>query len=266
MLGAGRAVGAAGSTIFSALPPLAGILCLALVLAIIFLLLFRALSPRRRVLWLKDQMVAAIYELRLFADSPRRVLLTQLRALRLALEYLAWTLPSLALVLPLAGVLLAQGILLWEHQPLATGEQALLCVTLEPDQSLSNVKIEALDRGLVLDPPATRIVSTREIFQRVRALNRGEHLLSIRLGTQTVEKSFQVGGRGPVSLYRSRAEGWSSLLSLEKPLPQGCGIQSIHVDYPERSLSWMGLSWIAVFFGSSIGISLLLQRQLNVRH
>jgi hypothetical protein len=264
MLGAGRTIGAAGRELFSALPPLAGILCLALVLAITFILLFRALSPRRRVLWLKDQMVAAIYELRLFADSPRRVLLTQLRALRLALEYLAWTLPSLALVLPLAGVLLAQGMLIWEHQPLATGEQALLSVTLEPEQSLSNVKIEALDRGLVLDPPAARIGSTREIFQRVRALNRGEYRLSIRLGAQRVEKSLQVGGGGPVSLYRSRAEDWTSLLSLEKPLPDKSGIQRIAIDYSERSLCWLGLPWYGILLISSMLFFLILRRGFRV--
>lgn len=64
------------------LPPLVGLALLAAVLGLLLLVAFRWLSPQRRLARVKDQMMAAIYEMRIFSHAPRLVLAASARSLR----------------------------------------------------------------------------------------------------------------------------------------------------------------------------------------
>jgi hypothetical protein len=266
LIAGARALGDAGFFLWRAWPPWLGVLCLALLLGVVFLLVFRALTPQRRVRRLKELMAAAIYELRLFADSPRRVLAAQGRALLLALEYLAWSIPALLVILPLSAALLARGALVWEHRPLSVGETAVVAVAVDRAAPLEGIRLEA-QPALRVVPPIVRVRSSHEVLARVRVMEPGEHVLRVRVDSarspRVIDKSLSCGPSAAISLVRARGRSLAQLLGREPPLPDG-PVLRIEVDYPARELRWLGLPWYALLGLGVLVVALALRRRLRV--
>jgi hypothetical protein len=264
LIAGARAVADAVFFLWKALPPLVGVLCLALLLGAVFLLVFRVLTPQRRVRRLKELMAAAIYELRLFSDSPRRVLLAQGRALRLALEYLGWTIPALLVLLPLSAPLLGRGVLVWEHRPLSVGETVVVAIAVEPSVAVEAIDVEAEDpTRLRVVAPMVRVGSSHEALVRVRPTAPGEHVFRVRVGGRVVDKSVSCGRGASVSLVRARGGGLAQLLGREPPLPGG-PVLRVEVDYPARELRWLGLPWWGVLGLGVLVAALALRRRMGV--
>jgi len=262
MLSFARTVGDALLAPFAWLPPLWGLLALSVVLGAVLLVAFRWLSPQRRLRLVKDRMLATVYEMRLFADSPRLVLAALVRSLRWLGEYLLLATPALLILAPIVGLLLARAATLYEYRPLSLGDSALVSVTLTEGEG-REVEISA-GEGLAVRPPVVRVQSLHAAFVRVRAQREGTHEIAINVGGQRVTKELAVGRQGgAISPLRVSADAWDLLLSREPPLEAG-PVSAVEVAYPLQAASWFGLPWWAILFIVSIIAAFALRGPFGV--
>lgn len=248
---------------FVALPPLAGLIVLSLLLGLLFLLAFKYVSPRQRLQRVKDRMSATVYEMRLFGDHPWLVLKAQGRALALVVVYLLLALPALALLAPPMGVLLARAALHHELRPLASGEQSLLSVSLDPGVR-DPVTVVSRGPGVEVRPPVVQPRGGGAAHVRIRAAAAGTHDLVVRCGDEQQVKRVVVGEAGPVSPLRAGAGTLALLLSDEPPLPGGSRITGVRIDYPGAAPALWGLPWWAVLLVISLAVAFALRRRLGV--
>jgi hypothetical protein len=80
------------------LPPLAAILVLSAPVGVLALWIFGKTTNQKLIRAAKDAMAASVYEMRLFIDSPKRILLAQARLLWWSGRYTALTLVPLAIM------------------------------------------------------------------------------------------------------------------------------------------------------------------------
>lgn len=262
---AGRWVGEALLAPFGWLPQSWGLMALSAVLGVVLLGAFRLVTPQRRLRLVKDQMSACVYELRIFSASPLLVLWAQGRALKFTVIYLLLALPSLVVLAPVVGAVAARASLRYEVRSLDVGEQALVSFSLAGTPTKRPV-VKAVGKGLQVIPPLVMMNRDGHLegTVRVRGAAAGEHQLSIQVNGATAHKTVSVGGGGPVSWYRARANSASTLLSREPALPAGSAVSSIFVDYPAREPPWPGLPWWAVLLVISMAAAFALRRRLGV--
>lgn len=144
---------------FLALPYWAGVTALSVVLGALLLWVFGALTPQARIAQVRDRMTAAVYEMRLWIDSPRQVLRAQARLFGLTLTYLALATPALIVAAGPVGLLCLRADEVWSVRPLAPGETALV--------RLSEADAELDLRGAEPDSPWVR--GPGEAWVRVKA-------------------------------------------------------------------------------------------------
>ena len=152
---------------FLALPYWAGVTALSVVLGALLLLMFRALTPQARIARVRDRMTAAVYEMRLWIDSPRQVLRAQGRLLGLTLTYLALATPALIIAAGPVGLLCLRADEAWSVRPLAPGETALV--------RLSDASAKPELQGAVIDSPWVR--GPAEAWVRVKADAGGDDVM-----------------------------------------------------------------------------------------
>lgn len=263
---AGRAVGDALLAPCGLLPPLWGLVLLSLVMGVALLGLFRVLTPQRRLRGVKHQMSATLYEMRIYSARPLIVLAAQGRALKLTAIYLLLALPSLLVLAPLVTALASRAALRYELRPLKPGEVALVHFSLQ-SQSPPGRPLVTSGAGLRVLPPLVMVrheQGARRGHLRLRARTAGTHKLTIRVGSQLVHKTVQVGGADPVSWHRAVARSPSALLSREPALPAGGAVEQIVVDYPRRDPPWPGCPWWVHLLAISMAAAFALRRRLGV--
>ena len=247
--------------LFGWLPQPWDLAALSAVLGVVLLVAFRLLTPQQRLRLVKEQMSACVHELRIFSAFPRTVLWAQGRALKYSGVYLALASPSLVLLAPVMGVVAARAALRYEVRPLKVWEEALVSFSLAPGPAARPV-VRSAGAGLRVVPPLVMVGG--QGYVRVRAVAAGEHRVSIQVGTTPTTKTVQVGGDGPVSWWRARADVVSTLLSQEPALAHGDPVVRVHVDYPAREPPWPGLPWWAHLLVISMAAALALRRRLGV--
>jgi len=245
------------------LPPVVGLLVLSAGLGLLLLLAFRWLTPQRALGRAREGMSAALYEMRLFASSPSRVLAAQGRALWLTLRYLALAFPSLLVLAPLLALVLTRASLPMEHRALRAGEQAVVALELRQPVAPARLQVASDGDGLLVLPPALRLDGGRRLFLRLRARSAGRHRLRLTVAGQQVTKEVLVDTAGPLSRVLASASSPSLLLGREPPLPAG-PLQRVEIDYPRRRLTWLGLPWWLHLLLGSMLVALLLRRRLGV--
>ena len=258
-----RAMGDVGLLPFTWMPDAVGLVALSVSVGLLFLLLFRLVTPRRRIRRAKELMSACIYEMRIFAAHPGQVLRAQGRAIGWTGVYLILALPALLLLFPPTAALLVRGATWYEYRPLQRGEETLLTVSLARE---APVEVTAVGDGVEVVPPLVMVRSEREAHVRLRARRDGLHHLRIRVGDgPPLDKTVRVGPGGPVSLYREAADhrSWRTLLGHEATLPAG-PVQRVELSYPQQTLELLGLAWYWVLMILSLVTAFALRRRMGV--
>jgi hypothetical protein len=248
------------------LPPWAALLVLSLALGLLFLGVFRLVGPTRRLRRVKDLMGACLYEMRIFASRPGLVLRAQGRAVLLVIAYIALTLPPLAVLAPPLTLLIGRAATHYEFRPPPPGKTLLVAIDLDPAAAQGGVKIEPAGEGLEVRPPVIVVQGGRAAYARVIARQAGRHTLRVVAGDVTVEKIFQVGGRGPVSLVRDTGSLLHGLLGHEPVIriPSGVGVRSVSLDLGPQPTYVLGMPWWLFLTLASLAVALLLRRRLGV--
>ena len=226
-------------------------------------------SPQERILHARAQIAAAVYEMRLFLDSPGRVLLAQGRLLGWFFRYLLYLLPAFLLLSVPCGLLLLHLETRHGLRPLPVDAPVVVRVDLAAGIDGYRVTASSLDpdEPLRVTAPPLYLERAQRVYLRVLVRAPGEHRLAIDTGTQVVEKRLSAGSHAPV-----RAERRSGLASWwqrgdEAPLPSGGDITAVRIAHPVSNSAWLGFDWLpwwGYWLLVSTATALLLRRPMRV--
>lgn len=220
-------------------------------------------SSQKRLEVVRRKMASAIYEMRLFLDSPGRVFRAQGRLLGGSFVYVALLLPSLlVLSLPL-GVLYLHLEPRHGLAPLSVGQPVVIAVDLESGVDGYTVEAPELPPGVSMSAPVLVSPAENRAYLRVSLLGPGTYELSIQVAGKGVSKRLSTTDAFPV-----RTRGLSSFWEMgsERPIPSDLGVTSISVDHPSSEQSWLGLGipwWLYWLIIATIA-ALALRRPLDV--
>ncbi len=238
------------------LPPWLELLVISLLTAVIALFAMKLTTDQKKLERARDLMTSSIYEMRLFLDSPRRVLAAQGRLLRHSIGYTGRTLPAVAILfLPLT--------LLFVHLDLRFGkapapQHALVDVELDSDPA--SVHLELKGQGSVLGP----VVEDRHAWFRIDLTERTTTSFDVILGDARATKLLIAAPAPKISTERVR--GWESWFAVgfEEALPSDGPFVRIRVDHPavDRSIFWM--PWWATWLVISMVAAFALRKPMGV--
>ncbi len=237
------------------------------VTGVLLLIIFKYTSNQHAIGKVRDNIKANMLALRLFKDEIAVTLQSQGRVFRSAFGLLYHSLrPMLVMILPVS-LLLAQMGLWYQFRPLLPGEEALVTMKLASGNPMPEAEIIP-HPGIAVTIGPIRVPSKNEIYWQIKSLSEGKHQLAFQLENQTFEKHVVVGqGFMRISAVRPGPH-WSDILlhPVEKPFTPESPVQSISVDYPDRT-SWTSGTdwWLVYFFIASMAFALLFKPFLKVR-
>jgi hypothetical protein len=253
-------------------PPVASLLVVSLVTAVVMLLVVARTSNQKGLATTKRGIHAALFEIRLFGDDPVNVLralgevvMCNAHYLRLSLVPLLWM--AIPLVLVVAQL---QGF--YGYEGLTPGVPAIVKVELRQTASSADVSADALvmdaPDGIRIDTAAVRLLGSNEVLWRIVPNAEGTYALTIRDGDRAVTKSLQVSAsRARRSPRRLQAGLAGQVLYPSEPLvPEESRIAAITVMYPEPGLEVLGwrAHWMIVYGLLSMACALILARRFGV--
>ena len=228
---------------------------------------YKYVSNQKGIERTKERIKVGLYEMRLFRHDPLVVLASTAKILLRNVVYVAHNLLPMAVVLLPMLAVLTQLEANYAFAPAPVGAVELLKLELDPKSDVRprDVTLEIPD-GVALDAPPVR-TADGEVFWRLRAEREGDHVMRIRVGSETIEKRWAVGGadrKVPVM----RAKGLDAFLYPGEPaLAASSPARKIALAYPERDLGWLPggeLGVLATFFGVSLLAGFALKGRFGV--
>jgi hypothetical protein len=200
-------------------------------------------TPQKRIERARSQVAAAIYEIRLFLDSPLRIFKAQGRMLGWSMLYVGYMLPAFILLsLPL-GLLFLHLEVRYGLEPLPANLPQVVRVDLEEGVDGHAVS-PAPDQGEGITITAPPVYVERENSIYYRVLIEGERTSELRLavGDQVVTKELATMRQG-VTVSPERRRGLSHwwAIGAESALPGDSPIETISVAHPDSDRRWLGL-------------------------
>jgi hypothetical protein len=236
-------------------------------LGIGMLLVFRYTSNQRSIRKAKAQLMASLYEMLLYGDEPWLVLRAQMRLFAANLRYIGLMLvPAAVMVVPV--LLLCSALdAIYGQAPLHPGEAALVILQMRDPLDIRG-QAPALEAppGIVVETPAVRVPSQRQIGWRIRAQEPVSGPLTIALAGGAVQKSVEAGGGLRYVSERRVSSLWDLLWHPGESLIRNRAVEWVEVQYPRRDVAWLGLEmhWVIWALVFSMLTALLLKRRFKV--
>jgi hypothetical protein len=235
---------------------------------VLLLLVFKHTSHQRAIRRVRSDIKAHLLALKLFKESASVALRAQGRILLGAWRLLILAVvPMLVMALPVS-LLLGQLALWYQARPLQVGEDAVVTLKLDStaESSWPDVWLEPTSAIEVTVGPV-EVKSQREICWNIKAREGGYHRLVFDIRDKTTDKELAIGD-GFMRVSPRRPEwSWSDMLlnPWETPYSADSVVQSIEIDYPQRS-SWTSGTdyWMIYWFVASMVGALVFRRWLNV--
>lgn len=214
-------------------------------------------TPQKRIESSRNKMASAIYEIRLFLDSPKRVLISLGRLLYSSFAYVGWMLPAfVVLILPL-GLLYLHLEVRHGLDALPTGRPFVVAVDLAEGAKGRSLKVPGEQDGLEITAPPVVVEDEGRAFLRVVAREKGVLKLRFEVEGATVTKSIVTDPEAlQMAPERSSESGlWLSFGSEERLDGPVSAISVLHPARDTRYLGiampwwvyWMVLSMVAAF-------------------
>lgn len=221
--------------IVDSMPDLVALTIVSIVSGVVMLGVFALVTPPH---WLKrsrELMTAAMYEIRLYLDSPRRVLASQARLVGWSVAYTAAMLPAFIVLGIPFGLLLLHLEARWGIEELPTNQPILVRVDLNEPLDVS----AADGDGVKVTAPVLMDRTEKQAWVRVELTEPKTTTLKLTVGETEVEKVLD-GDPDSVAYSPDRARGLDLLIAftVEPPIehPQ---VQRIHVDHPAAEQDWI---------------------------
>ncbi|MGA9527135.1 MAG: hypothetical protein WBS24_03355 [Terriglobales bacterium] len=249
--------------------PLAIVIILSVLVGLGMIILFGYTSDQKAIGIAKDQLKAHLLAVRLYRDQLHVVMGSYGKVLRGTGRYLKLAFkPLLYVIIPITL------LIVWLDRSLGlraiqTNAPFLLTVQLNNSDALNGVSIE-LPPEIAADAPPVHVFAEKEIVWRLRASREGKYEVKIVAGADTATKAVRVTSHvAQVSPERLRDHFWERMfVSGEPALPENGAIESIAVDYPERSIP-LGIAdyqinWIWLFFILSMIAGFIFKELLGI--
>ena len=239
------------------------------VTGVFLLVIFKYTSNQRAIGKIRDDIKAHILAMKLFKDSISVTLHAEVRVFKGALLLLFHAIvPMLVMILPVS-LLLAQMSLWYQWRPLLPGEAAVMTVKLNDNVggNWPTVNIEPTPAAEVTIGPV-RVFSRREICWEIKALENGNHCLTLNVDQHQIEKELVIGdGFMRVSSMRPAWNLTNILMHpAEEPFAPDSIVQSVTIDYPDRLSMTSGADWwLIYFFIASMVFAFISRPFLKVR-
>ncbi|RMH39034.1 MAG: hypothetical protein D6689_17810 [Deltaproteobacteria bacterium] len=190
----------------------------------------------------RDQMAAAIYEIRLFLDSPRRVFASQGRFLMWSGAYIGALLPGLLVASAPLGLLYVQLDRRHGAGPVEVGKPVVVRVDLADGVDGADVSV-APAAGVRATAPPLYDADEGRVYLRVEVAEPGTHELSIAAGGDRITKRIVADPRAR-AVDPVRARGLAALWSpgSEPPLADDGPVVRVQVAHPPRPDPWLGVA------------------------
>ncbi len=247
--------------------PLVLVFLLSIIIGLLMVVVFRYTSNQKAIRIAKDHLKAHLLAVRLFQDQIQVVLISYWRIVRSTGSYLRLALmPLLYVSIPLI-FLMVQVDRYLGFTPLEIG-RPFLVTTQVADTSVLDQATLRVPPGLSQTAVAVHVPAHNEIIWRVVAETVGRRDLNVDAGSQAFSKSVEVsGGLDRISPVRLADTWWERIfVSGETALPANSPIQSIAVNYPERTIAFAGLewNWIWLFLVMSLIFGFLFKSILRI--
>lgn len=240
---------------FQSLPAICGLLASSVLTGVCLILVFRYTSHQQAIRRTKDKLQAYVLEVRLFQDQLGVVVRAYGRILLGTAAYLKLTLPPLAVLFVPITILLIQLDTRFGYQPFTACDQILLKAKVADPSDLDRIDLR-LPNGLAVSAPPVRVIAEREITWRIAAQREGDYQAEVTLDDRSLTKLIRVGSHiEQLSLVRVGEGLVNEILDpAEAPLPKESRVESIGLNYPERSinLGLVSVHWLIPFFLFSI--------------
>ena len=239
------------------------------VLGVVLLYIFKYTSNQDAIAATRDGIKANLLAVKLFKDSISVTLMSQVGVMIASFKLLFYSIiPMLVMIIPVSLILAQMGVW-YQERPLGVGgDPAIVKVELKGD--LGSMPEVELERGSFFEVTMgpVRVLSKKEVYWEIRALEAGEHKLVFKVGGQAFEKSLSVGD----SFMRVNPKrpglniGDMFLFPLERPFDGGSAVQSISIDYPDRISYIDGTDWwVIYFFIASMVFAFMFKPLIKVR-
>ena len=231
------------------------------------LLIYKAVSNQKGIADAKRRIMVNLLEVVLYRENVLGVLGSTAKGLAQNVRYLGYNvLPMLVMIVPMT-VILVQLVAHYAYAPLNKGDVQLLEVALAPGAKASAKSVTAdFPAGVAVEAGPVRTADGR-VFWRLRMLEDGDHVVTLRAGDETEQKIVPVGN-GPRKVPVLRTRTWEALLYPgEAALPAGSTFETIKLATPERNLKPFpsGEGGIRLwFFVASLVAGFLLRKRLGV--
>ena len=259
---------------FRGMPAIVGLTVISLLISVVMLIGFRAVSDQDALEEVKRRIYGGVYEIRLYKDDLRTIFAAQVGILRETMTYFRLSMvPMLWMMVPIL-IIVSHLQFQYGYESLEPGQTVLLRVELteEAAEGVSatdgaGVSLDVPD-GVRVETPLVWIPSLREAGWRIAAERPGEYELVISIGEETLTKSMRVSG---TTVLRSPIRP-SSLLDqliypVERPVPRGSTAEAIRLDYVEAEINMFGwhTHWIIAFFILTMVFAFALAKPLGVK-
>jgi hypothetical protein len=247
--------------------PLTIVIVISLVIGLLMVVVFRYTSDQKAIRLAKDQLKAHLLAVRLFQDQLPVVLSSYVRIIRGTGRYLRLAFkPLLFVIVPLI-ILIVQVDRYLGLMPMQAGQSFLVKVRIAKSDVLDAVSL-AVPPGIETTAPPVHIPIDNEVIWRLAAERSGLYDLGIGVNQQTISKrvvvSSELARLSPVRLRGRFLERF--FVSGEPAVQESSPIQSIAVNYPDRSINfaWMEWNWIWLFFVLSLVAGFFFKTVLRI--
>jgi hypothetical protein len=200
---------------------------------------YKYTSNQKGIAKIKTQLSMHLLEIRLFRDDIAQVLKSTIAIVVKNPIYIGHNLvPTAVMLMPMVAVMV-QLVANYGYTASEPGATELLRVALDSDGPVSSKDVSLkLPAGVTLDAPPVR-TADGQVYWRLTAEQAGDHVLKIRVGDETLEKTWAVGGderKIPVK----RLRGLEALLYPGEPaIPSSSPVQSIELAAHTRQLEYL---------------------------
>ncbi|HSF03661.1 MAG TPA: hypothetical protein VLA62_11650, partial [Solirubrobacterales bacterium] len=165
-----------------------------LLMGVAALQIYKLVSHQEALARVKSQISMRLLEIRLFSHDIAQVLRSTGAILVKNTSYLGLHLVPMAVMLVPMLVVMSQLVAHYAYAPSPPGSVELLRLVLDPAAEVASREVSLeLPPGVALDAPAVGTADGR-VFWRLRAEREGDHVLRVRVGGETLEKGWAVGG------------------------------------------------------------------------
>jgi len=263
-----RPVPALAALLFPLTSPLAIVVVLSIVIGLLMVVLFGYTSNQKAIKIAKDQLKAHLLAVRLFQDQLHVVVGSYGRILRGTGRYLRLAfMPLLYVIIPITFLIVQLDRYLGVIA-LRPNVPFLLTVKVGSPDLLDGVTLD-LPPEITMTAPAVHIPAGREVVWRLAASKDGAYEVKLTASGQDVTKAVWVTPElSRLSPVRLRGHFWERMFySAESALPDGSPVESISVNYPERTIGIFGyeMNWIWLFFILSMIAGFIFKELLGIQ-